>query len=145
MKRTVHGMFAGFVAIGLWGCIVVAGPRGGEVVVEPPPPPVIVVPARPGVVFVPEFKIYVALDVEYDLFYDGSVWFYFSSGHWYRSKHYNGPWVVVKRGLPRGLVKIPPGQLKKRALELRERGDDDEEEHEERGREKRGRHFEDDD
>lgn len=94
------------ITIGFWGCEVVIGPPYGRVAVAPsPPPPVVVIPERPRLVFVPEFRIYVAPEVEYDLFYDGSVWFYFHEGVWYRGKDYNGPWVVVNKGLPPGLAR----------------------------------------
>ncbi|MCI0529126.1 MAG: hypothetical protein L0Y56_16950 [Nitrospira sp.] len=109
------------IATGFTGCAVVVGPPHGRVVVAPAPPPrVVVIPARPRLVFIPEYSIYVAADVEYDLFYDGTVWFYFSDGRWYRGRDYNGPWVVVERGLPKVFVKVPPGQLKKRAFKERE-------------------------
>jgi len=112
------------IAIGFAGCEVVIGPPHGRMVVAPAPPPVVVIPARPRLVFIPEYRIYVAADVAYDLFYDGAVWFYFTDGRWYRGRDYNGPWVVVERDLPRVFVKVPPGQLKKRAF--KERGYEDE-------------------
>jgi len=70
-------------------------------------------------VFLPEYGIYVAADVESDLFYDGPVWFYFRDGVWYRGRGYIGPWNVVEKGLTSGLAKVPPGQLKERAFKLK--------------------------
>ncbi len=137
MKGFFLSVLMVLVTVGFGGCEVVIGPPHGRVVVAEPPPPVVVIPARPRLVFIPEYSIYVAPDVEYDIFYDGSAWFYFSQGRWYRGREYNGPWVVVERGLPPGLRKIPPGQLRKRAFQMRER---EFEEHGE-GREGRGRHF----
>jgi hypothetical protein len=127
-----------FVTIGVLGCAVVVGPPHGRVVVAPPPP-VVVIPTRPRLVFIPEYRIYVAIDVDHDLFYDGSVWFYFHDGLWYRGGEYNGPWVVVKKGLPPGLVQVPPGQLKKRAFKIKEQ----ESEGHDNGKKGRGRRFED--
>lgn len=132
MRGVLLSVFVVFVTMSFLGCAVVVRPPHGRVVVAPPPP-VVVVPARPRLVFIPEYKIYVAADVEYDLFYDGSVWFYFYDGIWYRGRDYNGPWVVVKRGLPPGLAKVPPGQLKKRAFK-EGRSDDQDEDGKERGR-----------
>jgi hypothetical protein len=127
-----------FITMGFTGCeVVVRPPHGGVVVAPAPPPRVVVIPARPRLVFIPEYKIYVAADMDYDLFYDGTVWFYFSDGRWYRGREYNGPWVVVERDLPRVFVKVPPGQLKKRAFKERESEDED---HDKKGR---GRRFKD--
>ncbi len=115
-KRFLLGLLMVFVPVGFWGCEVVIGPPHGRVVVAPgPPSPAVVIPARPQLVFIPEYKIYVASDVDFYLFYDGSVWFSFQDGIWYRGKDYNGPWVSVEKGLPPGLAKVPPGQLKKQA------------------------------
>lgn len=125
-KRFLLGLLMVFVPVGFWGCEVVVGPPHGRVVVGPaPPPPVMAIPGRPKLVFIPDHNIYVAVDVDHYLFYDGSIWFYFDDGAWYRGKDYNGPWVRVKRGLPPGLVKTPPGQLRKLALkekDLKDRG-----------------------
>ncbi len=121
-KRFLLGLLMVFAPVGFWGCEVVVGPPHGRVVVAPAPPPVMVIPARPELVFIPDHSIYVAVDVDYYLFYDGSMWFYFGDGGWYRGKGYNGPWVGVKTGLPPGLVKIPPGQLKKNAMGIKNRG-----------------------
>jgi hypothetical protein len=138
MKRSLLCVLIVLVTVGFLGCAVVVRPPHGPVVVAPAPlPPVVVIPARPRLVFIPEYRIYVAVDVDYDLFYDGSVWFYFYDGRWYRGREYNGPWVVVKKGLPPGLVKVPPGQLKKRAFKERESEDHD------NGKKGRGRRFED--
>jgi hypothetical protein len=126
------------ITIGFWGCEVVIGPPYGRVAVAPgAPPAAVVIPAQPRLVFLPEYGIYVAADVEPYLFYDGSVWFYFREGVWYRGRGYNGPWAVVERGLPPGLAKVPPGQLRERAFKLK---GDEFEEHD-HGRRGRGRPF----
>jgi hypothetical protein len=126
------------ISTGFTGCAVVVGPPHGRVVVAPASPPrVVVIPARPRLVFIPEYRIHVAMDVDYDLFYDGAVWFYFSDGRWYRGRNYNGPWVFVERDLPKVFVKVPPGQLKKRAFKEREFKDKD---HDKKGQ---GRRFKD--
>jgi hypothetical protein len=125
-----------FTAISFSACVV-AGPPYGRAVGHPGRASQgVIVAVEPRLVFVPEYGIYVAPDVEADLFYDGSVWFHFSDGVWYRGAAYNGPWVVIDKGLPPGLTKVPPGQLKKRASKVKE--------HEGKGpaHKKRGRPFE---
>ncbi len=106
----------------LAGCYVVAGhpPRGHRpaVVVAPGPPgpPAVVITSRPRLVFMADFGIHVAPDLEVSLFFDDHSWFYFHSGTWYTGPSYNGPWVVAKgKRLPPGLTRVPPGQLKKMA------------------------------
>jgi len=122
MNRVLGSVLTLLFTIGLWGCEVLVGPPHGRVVITPvPPPPVLVIPARPRLVFIPDYRIYVAYDVDYNIFYDGSVWFYFSDGVWYRGGEYNGPWMVVEKGLPPGLAKIPPGQLKKLAMKYKKK------------------------
>ena len=140
MKGCIVCILILFVTVVFWGCEVFVAPPYGRVVVAPvPPPPVVVIPARPRLVFIPEYSIYVAYDVDYHIFYDGSIWFYFSDGVWYRGRDYNGPWVVVERGLPPGLAKIPPGQLRKLAMKYKDKNF---EEHG-KGKKGRGRQFED--
>lgn len=106
----------------LAGCYVVAGypPRGHRpaVVVHPGPPgpPPVVITARPRLVFMADYGIYVAPDIEVSLFFDDHAWFYFDAGTWYSGPSYDGPWVVVRgKRLPPGLTRVPPGQLKKMA------------------------------
>lgn len=99
------------------GCVVVpAGPpghakRGGAVVVAPPPP--IVIATRPRMVFVTEFGVAFAPDLDNDVYEVGGIWYTFHTGVWYRADVYTGPWVVVKdRHLPKALVKVKPGQVR---------------------------------
>ena len=111
----------GFVFL---GCQIAIKPgHHGMVIVSPPPPPTVVtLSARPHLVFVNDYGIYVATDVHHDIFFDGTVWFYFTKDHWFRGKHYNGPWKSVEKGLPPGLRKVPPGKLKKMALKVKHKG-----------------------
>jgi hypothetical protein len=145
MKAFFLAVLMLLVTVGFWGCEVVIGPPHGRVVVAPgPPPPVVVIPARPRLVFIPEYSIYVAPDVSYDIFYDGTVWFYFSNERWYRGREYNGPWVFVEKGLPPGLTKLPPGQLKKRAFKVKNNDDSsDDGKSRDHRRKGNGRHFRD--
>jgi len=106
------------------GCEVAIGPSHPGVVITlaPPPPPVVVISTRPRLVFLTDYGIYVAPDVHYHIFFDGGFWFYFSDGHWYRGRNYNGPWVITEKGVPPGLTKVPPGQLKKMAMKVKHNG-----------------------
>ncbi len=60
----------------------------------------------PGVEVVP--------DVDYEVFHvDGWYWVRHQDG-WYRSRSHRGGWVMVPpRGVPPGLVRIPPGQYRR--------------------------------
>ncbi len=60
----------------------------------------------PGVEVVP--------DVDYEVFHvDGWYWVRHQDG-WYRSRSHRGGWVAVPvRGVPPGLMRIPPGQYRK--------------------------------
>jgi hypothetical protein len=121
--------FVGSIVVALLaaGCVVVpVGPpghakRSGAVVVAPPPP--IVIAARPRMVFVTEFGVAFAPDLEVDVYELGGVWYTFRTGAWYRAEGYGGPWVVVKaRHVPKALVKIKPGQVRKAYMEREAKG-----------------------
>jgi hypothetical protein len=65
-------------------------------------------------VFVTEFGVAFAPDLDDEIYEVGGIWYTLHSGVWYRADVYTGPWVVVKhRHLPRNLVKIKPGQVRK--------------------------------
>lgn len=106
----------GLVVIGAVGCVIVpAGPPGharrGAVVMAPSP---VVIAARPRMVFVTEFGVSFAPELDVDVYEVGGVWYTFRSNMWYRADAYDGPWVVVKhRHLPKGLAKVAPGQVRK--------------------------------
>jgi hypothetical protein len=129
----------GVALTGAAGCVIVpAGPpghakRGGTVVVAPAPP--VVITARPRMVFVTEFGVAFAPDLDYDVYEVGGIWYTFRSGVWYRADVYTGPWVVVEhRHLPKGLVKVKPGQVRKFYFEREGKKDRD---HPGRGKNKR--------
>jgi len=60
---------------------------------------------QPGIQVVPD------LDVEV-FQVDGFYWTQ-RDGRWYRSKSHRGGWVYVDRGVPPGLVRMPPGKYKR--------------------------------
>jgi len=112
MNVSIGAMLCGVLAA---GCVVVAGPPGhvkhGRGVVVAPAP--IVVASPPRMVFVTEFGISFAPDLDIELYEVGGVWYSLHGGAWYRADAYNGPWVVVeRRHLHPRLVKIKPGQVK---------------------------------
>jgi len=133
--RLKHGFLVGLGLVGLSGCIMVpAGPpghgrRGGPVIMAPAP---IMISARPSMVFVTEFGVSFAPELDIELYEVGGVWYSFHSGGWYRADAYDGPWVVIEhRRLPRGLVKVKPGQVRKF---YSEHGGNGKDKHEKRGR-----------
>jgi len=66
----------------------------------PGPPQLVAVPAAPAIEYAPR------VDANY-FFYDGQYWV-FSSGAWYASRGYNGPWYSVRPDLiPRPLLAVP--------------------------------------
>lgn len=68
------------------------------------PPPLVVV--SPGIQVVPDYD-------EEVFFVDGWYWVR-RDAYWFRARDYRGSWVVVeRRGVPAGLVRIPPGRYKR--------------------------------
>ncbi|MFZ5876312.1 MAG: hypothetical protein ACOYXU_07870 [Nitrospirota bacterium] len=116
------------VAVAVAGCAVVpAGPPGhakrGAVVMGPAP---VVIATPPRTVFVTEFGVAFAPDLDDDVYVVAGVWYTVRSGVWYRADVHTGPWIVVKPGkLPKTLVKVKPGQVRKAyaAHESKKHGD----------------------
>jgi hypothetical protein len=76
----------------------------------PPPPPVIVEPppvalqAPPHMIYDEGLRIYIAVGIPYDIFFQNNSYFYHVNGVWYRSPYYRGPWTRTEmRRIPRGL------------------------------------------
>jgi hypothetical protein len=65
-------------------------------------PPLVVV--APGVRVVPDY--------DEEVFFVDGFWWTRMGTYWYRSHDYRGGWVVVPRGVPVVLVKMPPGHYK---------------------------------
>ena len=81
-------------------------------------PPPVVVASPPAMLFLGEPGVYVAVGVEYDIFFIGGRYFYFHGGNWFWAPGYGGPWVYVQ------LHALPPGLRKykiQRLHEFRER------------------------
>jgi hypothetical protein len=79
-------------------------PPPPEVYPEPeqyPTPEEVYVNEAPQFIYSPDLNMYVAVGVPYDLIYNGSDYFYFYGGRWYRGPYYNGPWgPATRRYLP---------------------------------------------
>jgi hypothetical protein len=97
-----------------------------------PPPPRVYFRQEPRVVFVPQSRVYVVRDVDYDMFRYGRFWYVTRGGYWYRARSYRGPfWVVDARYVPRAIYSVPPRHWKHRHWDRRadwsgdEDGDDD--------------------
>ncbi len=71
-----------------------------------PPPVVVAEPA--AVVLIPSIGVYFVPDGDVDLFFYAGFWWSPRGDRWYRSRGYNGPWVVVKRRIvPVEVVRVP--------------------------------------
>src|SRR6266849_4069949 len=83
-----------------------APPPPAQVAVAPPPP--VVAPARPHMVWIPEWGVHLLQD--HDVAYYDNAYYSYSGGHWSISQSPTGPWAVVARRPPM-IAKLPPGQL----------------------------------
>jgi len=79
----------------------------------PPAPPEVVVQTEPQFVYDPAIGMYVAAGVPYDLFYNGSEYFYLYGGRWYRGEYFTGPWITLERRY------VPPVFFQVRIEEIR--------------------------
>jgi hypothetical protein len=62
-----------------------------------PVPVEVYVDEAPQFIFSPALNMYVAVGVPYDLMYNGSDFYYYNAGRWYRGPFYNGPWAPLRR------------------------------------------------
>ncbi len=71
-------------------------------------PPPIVVAEPPAVVAIPQTRVYFAPDPQVEVFFYGGYWWSPRGPQWYRSRAYNGPWVLVEAyRVPRAVVYVP--------------------------------------
>lgn len=90
--------------------------------------PAIKVAAPPAVVVIPGTYVYIAPDLDEDVFFYRGHWWRSHGRKWYRSDDFGGPWIIISldrtpralrslpvryRDLPPGLERMPPGQVKK--------------------------------
>jgi hypothetical protein len=84
-----------------------AGPQISINIPLPPPPPFLF-PRPPEVIIVPRSEIVIAPHPEVDVFFYDDYWWSPRGNRWYRSRHYNGPWVIINlRHVPHHLRNIP--------------------------------------
>ena len=105
------------------------------------PLPVITFQAPPPVVLV-QPGLQVVENSEEEVFLVDRFYWTRHGGRWYRSPDHRGHWVLVERGVPPALVRLPPGQYRRwtreRAREEERREKGKHEKHEKR--EERGKH-----
>ncbi len=96
-----------------------------------PAPPTIVFHEEPRWVVVPRSRVYVVEEEDrpaYDVFRYGGWFYIYNDGWWYRSGHWNGPFIAMRQELVPNAVMVvperhwrhpphphgmPPGQAKK--------------------------------
>lgn len=71
-------------------------------------PPPILFPAPPELIVLPETYVYVAPDVDVDIFFYNGWWWRPWEGRWYRSRYHDTGWAHY-RGVPSFHKKIPAG------------------------------------
>ena len=80
-----------------------------------PPPPRVYFREQPDVVFVPQSRVYVVRNADYDMFRYGRYWYVTRGGYWYRARNYAGPFRVVDaRRVPRAIYDVPAPQWRHR-------------------------------
>jgi hypothetical protein len=75
-----------------------------------PPPPVVVVQHAPRMEWMPESRVYVVNDRDYDddYFQCGAFWYSYHDGWWYRGRSWRGPFAVIDyRDVPQSIVVVP--------------------------------------
>ncbi len=95
-----------------------------------PPPPVVVVQHAPRTVWLPDARVYVVNDDDFDddYFQCGGYWYVYRSNYWYRARTWRGPYAVIDhRYVPHSIMVVPakhwkrhphggpPGQMKRAA------------------------------
>jgi hypothetical protein len=75
-----------------------------------PPPPVVVVQQPPTTVWLPDARVAVVRDpdFDYDCFQVGANWYVYRSNYWYRARSWRGPFVVIdERYVPHSVTMVP--------------------------------------
>lgn len=90
--------------------ITVSSPAlaGVDVHVTIPLPPPIPFFAPPELIVLPETYVYVAPDVDVDIFFYDGWWWRPWEGRWYRSRYYNSGWAYYQ-SVPPFYIEIPSG------------------------------------
>jgi hypothetical protein len=74
-----------------------------------PLPPPLVVPAPPRLVVLPESHVYVAPDIDEEVYFTDGWWWRRYDGRWYRSRHHHRGWAYYGGPEPRFYTHIHPG------------------------------------
>jgi hypothetical protein len=76
-----------------------------------PPPPPVVYREVPRTEMIPNTSVYIVIGDrhDYDYFRYGVYWYIYRGDHWYRARHYSGPFTVVEaKYVPRAIINVPP-------------------------------------
>jgi hypothetical protein len=72
--------------------------------------PVVVMEREPQLTYIPGTYVYYIPDRSDNFFFYQGYWWRPYRDDWYRSGHYNGPWIVVeRRRVPRTVLQLPIG------------------------------------
>jgi hypothetical protein len=84
-------------------------------IMNAPPPPPVYFREQPEVVFMPETRVYVVQDSDYDMFRYDDTWYVSRDSYWYRSRDYRGPFTAVDaRSVPEAIYRVPAQHWKHR-------------------------------
>ena len=79
----------------------------------PTPPPLVVVPGP--VVAAPGPPVYYAPNLPYNYFVYQNVYYLYRDTRWFRTRHYDGPWVAIAIGqVPRAVLAVPVDHYRNR-------------------------------
>lgn len=103
---------AGRAASGLAALLFVAFAAGGAIaevnVNINVGPPAVVVAGPPEVVAIPRTLVYFAPGADADLFFYAGYWWTPERGRWFRSRTYDGHWIMVPaRAVPAPILRVP--------------------------------------
>ena len=72
--------------------------------------PPIVIPVPPALIVIPGTYVYIAPDLQEDVFFYRGYWWRNHERRWYRAKRLDGRWSYIRRDrTPSALVFLPPG------------------------------------
>jgi hypothetical protein len=80
-----------------------------------PPPPLVAVPGPAPAV--PGPTVYYAPSLPYNYFVYGNVYYLYPHEHWFRARHYNGPWTAIAiTQVPRPILAVPVERYRDRPV-----------------------------
>jgi hypothetical protein len=98
--------------------IEIKSDKNVAVLMSKPPAELIVINGAPSMSHIPGTSLMYVTNTEQNLFVHRSegLYYYMSSGRWFRSRRLNGPWVAVGDDLPKDFSKIPEEHPKSSVL-----------------------------